>query len=172
MNCDGKMSFGDFIFPVNPYLVRVIHKRRVAEQHIPGSKSLISDMGRTAERISGEGELFGKNCAEDFERLRQLYERSSPEMLYVPSQRPVYAVFEKLELIGEDKGEVIRYAFSFAVSRDASAGRERTRLSDGSKCLWELAWENGADIADLTELNPDIKRPDINIPAGRRINLC
>ena len=172
MNCDGKMSFGDFIFPVNPYLIKVTHKRSVAEQHIPGGESVVSDMGRAAVRISGEGELCGGSCAEDFGRLRRLYERSSAEMLYVPTQSPVFAVFEKLELIGEDTEGVIRYSFSFVVRSEVPASKRRSVLTDGSKCLWDYAYENGMDTEVLGKLNPDIKRPDVQIPAGRRIALC
>ena len=172
MNCDGKMSFGDFIFPVNPYLIRITHKREVSEQHIPGGESVVSDMGRRAARISGEGELFGSGCAGDFARLKRLYERSAAEMLYLPSQRPVYAVFEKLELIGKDIGDVIRYSFSFAVIADAPSFRRRAVISDGRKCLWDYAFENGLGTELLCELNPGVKRPDLAIPAGRRVALC
>lgn len=172
MNCDGKMSFGDFIFPVNPYLIRVTHKRSVAEQKIPMSGSIVSDMGKMSRRISGEGEFCGESCADDFERLKRLYESSSAEMLYVPSQRPLYAVFEKLELIGEDIEGVIRYGFSFIESSDAPEIRSKIKIADGRKCLWDYSFESGTDIAELIEHNPDVKRPDTPVPSGRRIRLC
>lgn len=172
MNCDGKMSFGDYIFPINPYLIKLTHKKQIAEQHIPMNGSVVSDMGRLTVRISGEGEFCGENCREDFEALKRLYECSSAEMLYIPSQKPVYAVFERLELIGSDVEGVIRYSFSFVGSSEAPAGKRRSATGDGKKCLWDISYESGIDIDSLADMNPDIKRPDIPIPAGRRIILC
>ena len=172
MNCDGKMSFGDFIFPINPYLIKVSHSRKITEQPVPFHEGKVSDMGGMNRRTSGEGEFCGEDCAETFARLKKVYEDASAEMLYIPSQRPVYALFEKLELIGSDTAGVIRYSFSFVESSEKPDRSKNIRLGDGEKCLWDFAYESGIDTDLLLKLNPDVKRPDEAIARGRRIYLC
>ena len=167
------MSYGDFIFPVNPYQIRVSHGRNAAEQKIPLYGSTVSDIGRTALRISGEGEFFGENALESFRRLKTLFEAGGGAMLYVPSQAPLYAVFETLELMGSDMAGVIRYRFSF-VERRSFYHTEKTGelLGNGVSTLWDMAAGRGLSCHWLLEVNPDIARPDQPVPPGKRVRLC
>ena len=172
MNCKGKMSFGDMIFPVNPYVLRITNQRTVAEQKIPEGRSLVSGRGTLGRRISGEGEFFGENRERDYLRLRGLFEKGGRGILYVPGQEPVYAVFAKLELLGDDTEGVIRYAFSFVECRNPGDLPPRGyALGDGTKTLWDFAFEYGRDTEALRELNPDLFRPDDPVPAGKRVRL-
>ena len=68
MNCDGKMSFGSFIFPINPYLLKITHRRTVAKAAVLYGYPAVSDMGGGVCEISGEGEFFGENALESFRR--------------------------------------------------------------------------------------------------------
>ena len=72
MKTDGKMSYKDFIFPVNPYVIHVSHQRNITEHKIPFDKNIIFDMGENARVITGEGEFFGTDCINDFERLKKV----------------------------------------------------------------------------------------------------
>ena len=165
MNCKGKMSFRDFIFPVNPYIIRISHKRSVSDD-------VVNDMGLNSRIIKGEGEFFGIGAENDFCRLKEMHEKGEG-MLYVPSQKPVYAYFSELELIGRDIDGVIKYSFTFIESREKKSIKDVAEMiSDGRHSLWDYSYISGTDIETLIELNCDIKRPDDIIQAGRRIILC
>ena len=94
-------------------------------------------------------------------------------MLYIPSQNPIYAIFESLEMMARDIEGVVRYSFRFRESPAAKTElRDKVIISDGKHTLWDYAYESNVDIEVLRELAPDIMRPDVIIEAGRRIYLC
>ncbi len=173
MNCDGKMSFGAFVFPVNPYLIRISHSRTVVEQKSPYRENLTDDLGVNGRTISGEGEFYGENCMETFDSLRRVFEQGGSDILYVPSQMPVVAMFVSLELTGRDISGVLGYRFTFAEAAGRLPDRILTRkTADGKHCLWDYAYESGLPVETLIALNPDISRPDKPVPAGRSVNFC
>ena len=173
MKTDGKMSYKNFIFPVNPYVIHISHQRNITEHKIPFEQNIISDMGENARIITGEGEFFGTDCISDFHRLENVFHSNGGGMLYIPSQKPVYAVFDKLELIAQDTENVVKYTFRFIESFDKNKNSvSEMCISDGVKCLWDYAYEYGIDIETLVKANPDILRPDISITHGKAVNLC
>lgn len=173
MNCDGKMSFGAFIFRVNPQLLRISYSRTAAEATVPYGKRLVTDMDGSGRRITGEGEFYGEDCEEQFAALQRLFEAGGSDILYLPSQPPMLAVPVSLTLTGKDVGGVISYRFVFAESPvQGAAARLTRRVTDGRHCLWDYAYESGLPIETLRTLNPDVMRPDIAIPAGRRVYFC
>lgn len=171
MDCKGRMSFRDFVFPANPSVIRVTHKRRLSRREVPFGKEIVTDMGSTERVISGEGEFFGQGAQEDFDRLKAAFEQRGAGVLYVPSQGPMSACFEKLELQGKDVEGVIGYSFTF---RECTGTEHRPGgiIADGSHCLWDYAYLYGRDIMELIRLNPGIKRPDTRINAGEELRLC
>ena len=173
MNCKGKMSFGNYVFPVNPYMIKISHNRTTAVQRTPKGNDVVSDMGVNCRIVSGEGELFGDDCHEKFLYLKSIFENGGTGVLYIPSQKPMYAVFKELELMAEDIEGVIRYRFVFYESFDKRLPTKYIRcIADGKKSLWDIAFENGCDIETLMETNPDISRPDMLVPAGKEVALC
>ena len=173
MNYDGKMSFGDFVFPNNPQQIRITRSRDISEQRLMSDDSLVTENGRRPRHISGEGEFFGEDCAAQFASLRERFERGGSGILYIPSQRPMLAYFRELQMIAADIGRVIKYSFVFVECSDGMKKSPVTRrIADGVKCLWDYSFESGIDIGALIELNPDVKRPDIAVPHGRSVRLC
>lgn len=173
MNTKGRMSYKDFIFPVNPSVIRITHKRKVAEQKIPYSYSKVFDLGEQSRIISGEGEFFGTDYISDFERLKKIFQSGGGGMLYLPSQKPIYAVFESLELLGQDIDGVIQYSFRFVESFDQKKeSLVKVCISDGRKSLWDYSYRYGIDIETLVRINTDILRPDIPIRPGKKVKLC
>ncbi len=173
MRTDGKMSYKDYVFPVNPSVIKISHGRKIAKTNIPNGYDTVSDMGGTYRIISGEGEFFGYNCVDDFLALKAVMDRGGGGMLYIPSQTPVYAMFEELELIAEDIEGVVRYKFRFTESFE-NHYEERLLYCYGNRrdCLWDISFRYGIHIDILTELNPHIKRPDIKIPPWEKVKLC
>ena len=173
MKAKGRMSFKDYVFPINPSVIRITHKRQVAINKIPGGLSKVEDLGIKGRIISGEGEFFGSECEKHFEELKELFDRGGGGMLYIPSQKPIYAVFENLELIGKDIEGLIKYGFEFAESFDKEHRDECAEcIGNGQNTLWDFAYEYNTDVGELLELNPDISRPDISVPRGKRVRLC
>lgn len=173
MKTDGKMSFKKYVFPVNPWVIKVIHRHRTAEHKIPYGLSNIQDLGDEGRIISGEGEFFGSDCAEQFGKLKALFNEGGGGMLYIPSQKPLYAIFQRLELIGKDIEGVIKYGFTF----EESFGHIQTVnftecIGNGKKSLWDFAYEYGIAVETLMTVNPDILRPDTAIPSGKAVKLC
>lgn len=173
MNCNGKMSFGNFIFPSNPYMIKISHSRTAAVQKVPKENDFVWDMGINSRIISGEGEFFGDDCMEQFLSLKSIFENGGTDILYIPSQKPVYAVFKQLELRADDIEGVIRYSFVFVESFEKRISKKYLRIvSDGKKDLWDIAFEYGTEAETLMELNPCISRPDVPVPAGKEVALC
>ena len=113
MKAEGKMSFRDFVFPVNPSLIRIVHDRNISRHQVPFGSSMVSDMGTVGRTIYGEGEFFGENCEKDFAQLLQLYRDGYSGILYIPSQKPLCAYLKQLEWKGSDIEGVIQYRFCF-----------------------------------------------------------
>ncbi len=173
MKTDGKMSYKDYIFPINPSVLKISHGRKIAKHDVPNGCDTVNDMGASYRIISGEGEFCGKNCIDDFLSLKAVMDRGGGGMLYIPSQKPVYAMFEELELIAGDIEGVIRYKFKFTESFEKHC-EERFLYCYGSRhdCLWDISHKYGIHIDILAELNPHIKRPDMPIYPWERVKLC
>ncbi|MBQ5562141.1 MAG: DNA circularization N-terminal domain-containing protein [Clostridia bacterium] len=172
MNTDGKMSYKDFIFPVNPYLIKISRKKNTAVHKIPFYADKVMDLGEQNRVITGEGEFFGSDCLEQFERLKEVFASKNGGILYIPSQKPLLAVFDSLELIAQDIQNVIKYSFRFIEIKDNDNNIPEYIISDGNKSLWDYSYLFGIDIETLVRINTDILRPDIPITHGRRVNLC
>ncbi len=173
MNTNGHMSYKNFIFPVNPSVIRIVHSRTVSQQKIPFAQSKVSDLGEKARIISGEGEFFGPGCLDTFTRLQIVFHSQGGGMLYLPSQKPVFALFESLELIGEDVGNIIKYSFRFVESFDKQTDELVTRcIADGNHSLWDYSYLYGIDIETLVRINKDIYRPDMLISHGKKVFLA
>ena len=93
MRCDGKMSYKDFIFPVNPRTITIRTDRHVALSAVPGGSDVVSDLGSGARIVSGEGEFFGEGAVQSFLRLRQVMSLiiCSAQMRWVIALLPVTA---------------------------------------------------------------------------------
>ena len=173
MNTDGKMSFKKFVFPVNPAVIRIAYKRSIARQPIPYANSVTQDMGRDSRIVTGEGEFYGTDCQQQFESLKRIFDEGGGGMLYIPSQKPIYALFGDLQMIGSYIEGVIGYRFTFTESFEKSSDQSDCEcLGNSTKTLWDISYEFRVAVEELMELNPDIARPDQVIRAGRRVRLC
>lgn len=172
MNCDGKMSYKGFVFPVNPKNIRIRHDRKVSRGAVPYGSDAVSDMGAAARVISGEGEFFGENAVNDFMALKAAADSGGAGMLYIPSQKPICAVLSRLDMLCEDSEGIVKYSFTFVESESGSRGAAGVITGDGRSCLWDISYKYGADIDILIGLNPHIRRPDIPIMAWEKVRLC
>lgn len=172
MNREGKMSYKSFIFPVNPAVIRISSKNNVAGVNVPYGTELVSQVGKKLRIITGEGEFFGDNCTQLFESLRDTMQGGGG-MLYIPSQKPVYAFFESLELKASDIDGVAAYSFRFAEAELPSQMHSGQYIyGDRISCLWDYAYHYDVPIDRLVSLNPHIRRPDIPVSSREKVWLC
>lgn len=173
MNIDGKMSYKDFIFPVNPSLIKISHTRKTTQQKIPYGNNIVSDMGKNCRVISGEGEFYGEDYISTFLKLKAIFENCGGGMLYIPGEKPVYAVFSSLDIIAKDIEGVLKYSFEFIESLEKSVNTEAVScIANGKSSLWDIAYRYDKMVENLIELNPSIRRPDFIIESGEKVILC
>ena len=173
MRTDGKMSFKDFIFPINPRIIRISHQRIAAKADVPYGKSVVEDLGSKGRIISGEGEFCGEGCIRDFLRLREVMDRGGSGILYLPSQSPIRAVFEMLELTAADAENVISYSFRFEECAENEVCQSEYIIDgDGISSLWDISYRYNIGIDRLAALNDHIRRPDIAVELWEKVKLC
>ncbi len=173
MKTDGKMSYKGFVFPLNPSVISIRHNRKTAASRIPYGNDFVEDIGSSGRVITGKGEFVGENCIRDFMKLKTVMDQGGGGILYIPSQKPVYAVLESLELSASDTQGAIGYSFRFIESFDTIQSNKKTFCyGNGSNCLWDISYKYAISINLLMQLNPWIKRPDIPIYAWEKVALC
>ena len=65
------MKFGEYVWHHNPQNISFECDRSVAEMKSPFGESSVQDMGRKNMKISGSGQLYGENCAEQVQKQRK-----------------------------------------------------------------------------------------------------
>ena len=80
--------------------------------------------------------------------------------------------FEKLEIKGEPKPNVLEYSFVFREVMEKKQKTETTYFDcENGQTLWDVAYKTGVKIDELVRLNPDVKFPDDDL-GTRRVRLC
>lgn len=173
MNIYEKMSYKDFIFPTNPTVIKISDTRKTVQHKIPFSENIIKDIGKNSRTVSGEGEFYGENCIEDFNRLKRVFENGGGGMLYIPSQKPLYAIFSSLDFIAQDIEGTVKYNFEFIESFENRPNENILFcISDGNMTLWDISYKYNKAIEYLLKINPSVSRPDNKIKKGSKIILC
>ncbi len=169
MNVDIKMKFRDFVFPINPNIIRISREKRTHQTNTAYGGVTLRDIGANPLVISGEGEFFGEHCTESFAELQQTM--GSTGILTIPSQEPVNACLQSLELVFSDIENVIQYRFRF-IEILSEPTEIPVVYTDGNSCLWDYAIRYHLCIDTLVRLNPHVPRPDRPIAPNERIFLC
>ena len=91
------MKFGEYVWHHNPQNISFECDRSVAEMKSPFGESSVQDMGRKNMKISGSGQLYGEDCAEQFERLFEVFRNSGKEVLSVPNLRAFMLCLKSLK---------------------------------------------------------------------------
>ncbi len=157
MNLMG-MSFRDFIWRNNPVSLTVTAARALKETLLPYAGTRTEDLGKQKRKVAGEGYFTGEDCWEQWNALKEVYDRGGAGSLRLPGQEPFLAVMESLKLIGVSGENLIRYSFSFLESR---AGEDYTgrgvHLAKAGETLWDYAWNYGKSMKEMTAANPEIR---------------
>lgn len=174
------MRFGDFVWPHNPKIYEIEYNRRIVCHKVPFGLYALSDMGREARILRGEGEFIGENAYEDFRKLAAMFYSDTPRILVHPIWQSAPAWFVSLKLKQEPRRDFVSYEFEFwesfsgyellpkvALNTVASSSKaeipaaRHTYTIKSGDTLWGLAKTNGISLSELLKLNPQIRNPNI-----------
>lgn len=175
MNKSDRMSFKGFIFTNNPSVIKIKHRVKLVRNSVPFGVDNTRSFGRKACEISGEGDLVGKDCAEQFAKLRKVFFSGGSGLLLLPGLEPFYAFFESFELLEEPSDELIRYSFAFCEDTSAKHfenSQKQLHTVMGGETLWDISYKYGIAVEGLLDNNPNIIRPDAVLNVGEVIRLC
>ncbi|MBQ1546187.1 MAG: LysM peptidoglycan-binding domain-containing protein [Clostridia bacterium] len=125
------------------------------------------------DTISGKGELFGENCESDLHKLHSIREKNKPAPLVIPYFGAFMAVLTELSLAAQPRENYAAVSFVFTAVKPKKCPEIRTEqyCTVNYECsLWDIAYENGADINKLVELNTHI-RNIMELNVGERVRL-
>lgn len=167
------MRFSGFTWHHNPKELQIINGKTIVDLDIAYDKNVLQNFGEKPIVINGVGELYGDDCLEQYEKLRQLYLKGECGILCLPQLTPIYACFEKLSVLAKDINSVITYSFSFkqVTSKETNKVYIDTFKVSDEKTLWEVAQKTQVDIETLVRLNSDIMFIN-DLQEGMVINLC
>lgn len=166
------MRFKGVSWHHNPREINFACEKQLNELKSPYGRSVLQNTGRKCMVISGEGELYGEDCMQQFDRLLQLFKSGGSGVLAIPRLSPVYAVFESVKINGVPKPDVLCYSFVFREIPQKDEGEKpMTYLADSGETLWDVSYRFDVVIDELVRLNPQVKRPDLSLE-GKVVRLC
>ena len=165
------MKFKGYKWHHNPRELVFEDEKKVSELTAPFDKSVVQNAGRRNMRISGEGELYGEDCLDQFLRLLELFREGGSGVLSIAGIPSVYAVFESLKLVGRPRPDILTYRFVFRELMEERDDKLREVTAAPNENLWDISYRFGIDIDTLVRLNPQVRRPD-ELTAGEVVRLC
>ena len=165
------MKFKGYKWHHNPRELVFEDEKKVSELTAPFDKSVVQNAGRRNMRISGEGELYGEDCLDQFLRLLELFREGGSGVLSIAGIPSVYAVFESLKLVGRPRPDILTYRFVFRELMEERDDKLREVTAAPNENLWDISYRFGIDIDTLVRLNPQVRRPD-EMTAGEVVRLC
>ena len=165
------MRFDSFEWKNNPMDISVSYRRRMTYQNFYRG-CYVREVGSDLKVIKGKGQLAGKDCIRQYEALCKVFEKGRKGLLTLPFAPPFYAYFTELVVTGDVTPDLITYTFEF-VEADNSERAEKAAVhivAEG-ETLFDIGYIYRVSVDELTELNPQIKRPD-ELTAGEEVRLC
>lgn len=168
------MRFAGHIFRHNPSKLRIEDKANVVRLVPPFTPPDSRMLSRGLRVVSGEGELYGADCLEQYRGLLSLYERGERGILSLPKLPPMRAYLSSLSLLAENREDVLSFSFTFTEAMNESCAVTSDSIytvAEDGESLWDIAYDHGTDIDMLVMLNPQIR--DISdLDAGEKVRLC
>jgi len=174
------MRFGDFVWPHNPRIYEIEYNRRIVCHKVPFGLYALTDMGRDARILRGEGEFVGEDAYEQFKKLATVFFSDKPGLLVHPIWQSAPAWLVSLKLRQEPRKDYVSYEFEFwesfegyelsakavltaaeDTSGDQTVKERLTYTIKSGDTLWGLSRANGLSLSELLALNPQIRNPNI-----------
>ncbi len=167
------MRFLSHTWHHNPKSLKISSGKKVIDLSVPYSSDVLQSFGETLVKISGVGELYGKDALAQFEQLSEIYRKGEQGVLCLPGLAPMYACFDSLVMELSPIPDVVRYAFSFtqvSKKKESFVKNTHTYAFEGDN-LWDYSYIYNVDINTLVKLNPHIMFIN-NLKDKERVNLC
>ena len=168
------MRFDGVSLRHNPARLSITGKNHIHEYRSPCCTADSGKLYRELRVISGEGELCGADCLDQYTALLRLQISGKRSKLVLPQMQPLYAYLKELSVKAQPTENVLFYRFEFV---EAQSPRLHDRQAEWyvtqepGESLWDIAFAYHIPIEQLTQLNPQI--PLINsLSAGERVKLC
>ena len=158
------MKYKGFSWPHNPETLTISRQREIKELKLPFSGGMTLDYGAEKRVIEGEGEFYGADCMEQFQKLSAVLEEEGSGILTLPNLPPFPARFVSLRMVGGAQPDLIRYRFVFREdgksAAQGAAARYRSYQSAQGENLWAVAALFSTTVEELLALNPFLKWPN------------
>ncbi len=158
------MRFCGFQWRHNPKEISFECSNRINENNALGGQAYIQNNGRKNMIIKGSGELYGTDCLKQFDSLLALFKQGRTGVLAIDGLSSFYAVFEEIKFLCRPKPDVIEYSFVFREASEKTVRTpQKTYTAQAGECLWDISYKYGISIDKLVKLNPEVKRPDLDL---------
>lgn len=185
------MRYKSYTWPHNPRVYSIDFQRAMAVHKTPFSRYQLQDLGMGHRIMEGEGEFVGDGAYVEFQKLACVFYEDGPGLLVHPLWQVANAYFVSLRVEQQPRPDYVRYSFAFweeygLYNGLASRVGERTGTAGGSvsqtgsqpfyhrvvkgDTLWALAGRYGVSLAELVNLNPQIKNPNL-ILVGEEVRV-
>lgn len=168
------MRFAGRNLPHNPKTLKAERSRGISSVSILGGKNVMKRIEEKTSKISGTGELYGKDCFEQYNELARLHFLNKADVLSVPGIGSFKAVLSDLQLLAEPKNGVISISFEFTRVDDSDAAQPISPLechkAASGESLWDISYKYNIPIESLLALNPWIRNP-WEIEVGKEVRL-
>ncbi len=167
------MRFGDYVWGHNPLSVTIENEMLEYTRIHPRKGEFHYTQGNGCRVIKGKGELVGKNCHEQYQKLYEMFLKGKTELLSVPGFLPLFARFTHLSVIGDATPDLLKYYFEFTETESvmSEGSKNPFHIAKLDETLYDISYEESVSIDRLVNLNPQVRRPDI-LKEGERIRLC
>lgn len=181
------MRFKDFTWPHNPEVFTVEYRRRIAVHQAPFGRCVMQELGSAYRVLKGEGVFAGVGAYRQFRHLAEVFQEEGPGLLVHPVWPSEQAYFAALEAVEEPLPDYVRYRFEFWEDGGGQSGWKELPAEGGGAFkspsqvqrvhtvrkgdnLWSIARQYGVGLAELLQVNPQIKNPNLIHP-GEAVRL-
>ena len=168
------MRFDGMSLHHNPRVLKIENIGNISRLVSPCCEPDSLGLGISPRRISGEGELYGSGCLEQYHKLEELHRLQHRGRLLLPQTEPLTAYLSELELKAEPVEDILQYRFVFIEALSGGTSGEcapRYIVPDEDESLWDISYRCQIAIERLVELNPQISMIDA-LGSDERVRVC
>ncbi len=167
------IRYKGFSWHHNPKVLQIKNSKNTLNLYYPYDFETTVEMLKQGCVIKGEGELYGEDCIEQFNKLNVLFASKGEGVLSIGGMPSIVALFTKLELLCQPKENVVSYTFEFveSSSKEKSLYKASYHIASSGETLWNISNTYNIPIETLAKLNQNYKRPD-SVKAGDKVILC
>lgn len=167
------MRFMGYTWHHNPRKIEVVNGKKIVELSALFASDVVECFGEKPLKIRGVGELYGSDCMFQYERLCSLYKKGEQGILCLPSLTPVYACFDTLKLLADDKKDVLTYEFGFTnvYPTNSDLVIRKTVNANKGDTLFDISARYNVPIETLISLNKDIMFIN-DLEENKQVNIC